>query len=302
MKFFDLHCDTLYRVCTEGESLAQNTYHVSVERGMKSFSKWKQCFAIWIPDEVRGEDALQLFIDAHDRFVEDLKGIKSSDVEFLFTVENGSALMGDIKNIELLKKFQVRAMTLTWNDRNELGDGVMVENSQGITDFGKKCVHRMAANNIAIDVSHASEKLFWDVFEQIDEPGEIIATHSNAKALCSHVRNLTDEQFKVLRDKNGLVGVTFCDLFLRDGGNAKVKDILRHVEHFLSLGGEDVLAIGSDFDGTDFPADMKPSIEAVPLIYEMFLRENYNESLLKKIFFENADDYFSHMENNLQAF
>lgn len=302
MKFFDLHCDTLYRVCTEGESLAQNTYHVSVERGMKSFSKWKQCFAIWIPDEVRGEDALQLFIDAHDRFVEDLEGIKSSDVEFLFTVENGSALMGDIKNIELLKKFQVRAMTLTWNDRNELGDGVMVENSQGITDFGKKCVHRMAANNIAIDVSHASEKLFWDVFEQIDEPGKIIATHSNAKALCSHVRNLTDEQFKVLRDKNGLVGVTFCDLFLRDGGNAKVKDILRHVEHFLSLDGEDVLAIGSDFDGTDFPADMKPSIEAVPLIYEMFLRENYNESLLKKIFFENADDYFSHMENNLQAF
>ncbi len=289
VNFFDLHCDTLYKVCTEGQSLLKNGYHVSLERGKSLFSQWYQCFAVWIPDDVRGKDAVNLLNMAYKNISSVVLPKGYENVKLLFTVEGGAAVAGDLENINLLKKYGVKAMTLTWNGSCELGDGVMVENARGLTKFGRECVRRMENFGIAVDISHASENLFWDVFEEISGP--VIATHSNSKKICNHKRNLSDDQFNAIKNRSGLVGLTFCDLFLKDGGNASLQDVLRHAEHFLSLGGEDVLAIGSDFDGADMPRDVY-GIESVEKLYNLFLRENYNESLVRKIFFENAAIFF----------
>ena len=105
-----------------------------------------------------------------------------------------------------------------------------------LTAFGREAVREMERLSIAIDLSHASERLFYAVAEQTSGP--LVASHSDSRTLCSHPRNLTDEQFCLIRDRGGLVGLNFCPDFLRNGGNAGIEDLYRHAEHFLSLGGE----------------------------------------------------------------
>ncbi|MDP4120195.1 MAG: membrane dipeptidase, partial [Bacillota bacterium] len=203
---------------------------------------------------------------------------------------------GKLENVKLLSEHGVRAMTLTWNGQNEIGSGVCVENPRGITSFGRGVIHEMEKYKIAVDVSHASEKLFYDVADIAKRP--FIATHSNSRAICPHKRNLTDEQFEIISKSGGIVGLVFARDFLTDNVEAKMKDIIRHAEHFLSIGGENSICLGSDFDGTDIPKDMT-GIESLETLYELFLRENYNESLLNKIFFENALNFYQNFDKSL---
>ena len=110
--------------------------------------------------------------------------------------------------------------------------------------------------------------------------------------MCRHPRNLSDQQFLAIKASGGIVGLNFYRGFLNDTPDkASMMDILRHAEHFLSLGGEDVLAMGSDFDGASLPFDME-GIQSVPRLWELFLRHNYKESLLYKIFYQNAAEFF----------
>ena len=145
-----------------------------------------------------------------------------------------------------------------------------------------------------MDISHASERLFYDTAEVSRLP--FVASHSDAKTVCPHRRNLTDEQFRVICERGGLVGLNFCRDFLhKQSTNAKMYDIIRNAEHFLALGGEKTLAIGGDFDGADIPADMD-GIHSMPALYEMFLHHNYSETLVRDIFFNNALDFFCRYE------
>ena len=178
-------------------------------------------------------------------------------------------------------------MTLTWNGTCEIGDGVGVENSKGLSKFGSLVIKEMEKYGIIVDISHASEKLFYDISQTASKP--FIATHSNSKCICPHRRNLTDEQFKVIKSFGGIVGITFAKDFLSQK-DAGVTDIIKHIEYFLSLSGENTLSIGSDFDGTDMPKGIN-DIESVYDLYEQMLRLNYNESLLDKIFYKNAYDF-----------
>lgn len=306
MRLFDLHCDTLYRAVTEKKTLNEGDFHISLNRGAK-YESWLQCFAIWIPDDIRGKDALSLFDNAVSKFKSEIQNntdiikpcgtkndIKSVCEEnghgAILTVEGGAALAGDINKLDYMAECGVKIITLTWNGTCELGDGIEVNNPIGITKFGKEAVTRMEKLGIAVDVSHASEKLFYDVCEISTKP--FIATHSNARRVCSHKRNLTDDQFKIIRNIGGVVGINFCDYFLRDNGGANFSDILKNVEYFLSLGGEKTVCMGTDFDGTDMPKGIK-GIESINDLYEYFLRHNYPESLLDDIFFNNAYRFFT---------
>ena len=123
----------------------------------------------------------------------------------------------------------------------------------------------------------------------------MFATHSNSKRICNHRRNLTDEQFRIIVNRGGIVGINFCNDFLSDRGSAKLEDIIRHAEHFLELGGSKAIAIGSDFDGCDMPAEIS-GIERIENLYEYFLKRNYPQSLVDDIFFNNA---YNFMLNNL---
>lgn len=288
MRFFDLHCDTLYETVTKGKSLFSNDCDVSIEKG-NFLSEWGQCFAVWIPDEVRGKAALNLFNKCLEKFNEMKKCTNDQKFLPLLTVEGGAVLSGDLKCIDYLKSNGVRAVTLTWNGSCEIGDGVKTPNPKGLTSFGRDAVRRMQELGIAVDVSHASETLFWDVLEV--SRGSVIATHSNAKKICSHQRNLTDAQIFSIKSTNGIIGITFCDEFLKNGAGASTSDILKHVEHFLSLGMEDNLCIGSDFDGAKMPEKVN-GIESIESLCEEFLKENYSEELVDKIFFKNAHSFF----------
>ena len=179
-------------------------------------------------------------------------------------------------------------MTLTWNGENELGGGA--DTALGLTPFGREALKEMERLSIVADVSHASDALFYDVAEIAEKP--IVASHSNARAVCPHRRNLTDRQFQILRDKGGLVGLNFCVHFLREDSNAHFEDLLRHADHFWSLGGETTLCLGSDYDGTDVPPELA-GIEKMQDLYELFLKHNYKESLVNSLFFDNASKFFA---------
>lgn len=298
MKFFDLHCDTLYRAYKESKSICENSgFHISYEKSA-GFKKYIQCFAVWIPDEYRRVNAFNLF----DRCVNKLKIehkkrkfniIKNLD-DFngekcaVLTVEGGAVLGGDIQRVQYLAENNVKIMTLTWNGRCEIGDGCEVNGSKGITDFGKRVVKKMEAYGIIVDVSHASERLFYDVADMAEKP--FIATHSNSYSVCPHKRNLTDNQFAEIKSHGGIVGITFCSEFLNSNKSANLDDVIKHAEHFWELGGEDILSIGSDFDGAEVPPELD-SLEKIENLYEHFLKKNYKESLVQKLFFENAYNF-----------
>ena len=303
MKLFDLHCDTLYRAFFENGGLFNNDFHISFDR-IDSIEPYIQCMAIWVPDEFRNKNAIQLFENCRKKLNDELKDtnikiIYSQDdiIEIeskkgkgvVLTVEGGAVLGGKLENVDYLAKCGVKIMTLTWNGNCELGDGIGVEGAKGLTDFGKSVVAKMEQNGIIVDVSHSSVPMFYDVAELSTRP--FCATHSNSKQICPHRRNLTDEQFSIIRDKGGIVGLNLSRGFLReDEDKACMLDVLRHAEHFLSLGGEKTLAIGTDFDGTDIPIDMT-GIESMNKHYELFLKHNYHEKLLEDIFFNNARNF-----------
>ncbi len=291
MEYFDLHCDTLYRAVIDGASLINDKYHISLDKS-SLFDKWVQHFAVWIPDEIKGEYATCFFNKAVELYKNEY--ITDASFEMRLSVENASMLNGKIENISLLTENQVRCVTLTWNGKNEIGSGADIDDGSGLTDFGKEVIKELENNKIAIDLSHASDKLFYDVISLATKP--VLATHSNSRTVTDVKRNLTDDQFKIVRDSGGIVGLNFYKGFLRENENkACIDDLVRHAEHFLNLNGENTLAIGSDFDGADMPYDIE-GINTVPAIYKRFEAE-FGAKLTKKIFFDNANMYFTNFDN-----
>lgn len=299
MKLFDLHCDTLYRACDENSGLFNDGFHISFNK-TDGILPYIQCMAVWIPDEYRNEKAMALFEKCRKKLNDELNGTdikiirSANDIEAisksggrgaLLTVEGGGVLGGKIENVDYLADCGVKMMTLTWNGACEIGDGVQVPEAKGLTEFGIKAVARMEKRGIIVDISHASEALFYNVAEIASKP--FVASHSNSKTICPHRRNLTDEQFSIIAKRGGIVGLNLSRGFLReDEDGAKMFDVLRHAEHFLSLGGEKTVAIGTDFDGTDIPVDMF-GIESMGRLYELFLK-HYSAELVEDIFFNNA--------------
>lgn len=298
MLFFDLHCDTLYKAFSLNKTLDEDSFDISVSRG-KRFKKWCECMAVWLPDDIAQEEALKLFQGAYCKLLKEAErfGISVADNSlgdsahnFLFTVENGAFLDGNLDNIQLLSDCSVRMITLTWNAENCIGGGADTP-EVGLKPFGRACVEQLEKASIVIDISHASDRLFYDVLEHTQKP--IVASHSNSRSICNHRRNITDDQFIQISQRNGLVGLNFHRDFLSETpSEASVKDVLLNAEHFLSLGGEDVLSIGSDYDGSDVPKTLK-GIEKIGVLYEEFLKIGYNEQLVQKILYYNAHNFFS---------
>lgn len=175
----------------------------------------------------------------------------------LLSLENGIAVETDLALLRTFHRLGVRLMSLTWNHRNRLGDGVGKPGGRrGLTPMGRDVLAEMERLGIIIDVSHLNEHTFWDVVEATSAP--IVATHSNAYSLCPHPRNLTDEQIRVITRRKGFIGLNFCGVFLKYGGGASIADVVRHAAHIAEVGGPHVLAIGSDFDGIiDVPAGLE---------------------------------------------
>ena len=178
-------------------------------------------------------------------------------------------------------------MSITWNLDNELGCGALTKNDTGLTSLGKKYIEELNRQGILIDVSHASEKTFYDVIEITKEP--IIATHSCAYGLCKHKRNLTDEQIKEIAKLNGTIGVCFFKAFLTDKGEATIDDVIDHIIYIASLVGVKHVSLGSDFEGiekTSLPQDLK-SVKELKNLYTRMEQRGITSAEISQILGEN---------------
>ncbi len=311
VRLFDLHCDTLYECAVRARGdLCRNTGALDLTRGLALTDEWVQAFAVWTPDNDlhgapafrrccrmlrwahqqcrRYADRLDLVCNAKQLYTQ----TDRSACQMLLTVEGGHALGGDLRNIPELAKLQVKVITLTWNGENELGYGAVSGTREGLKPFGMEAVAAMEAHRIVVDVSHLNERGFWDVAEHATRP--FIASHSVSAAVHPHPRNLTDAQFDAIRDRGGLAGISLCAAHL---GGATPETVERHAEHFWARGGERTVAIGTDLDGTDLPPEWD-GIAFLPRLYEHFLRKNYPESLLDRLFFGNSYDFFKNALQN----
>lgn len=307
MKYFDMHCDTIAECHDKNVGLAHNDLHWSLERA-GIYRPVVQVFAAFIHDKYRGEAAERRFDELCGTFLAQMRenadaisfcktgkelqaAIDGKKAAAILSIEGAAALAGKMENLQKAYDRGVRIITLTWNGRCEVGDGVGVTgpDAGGLTPFGLDVVSRMGQLGMVVDVSHLSEAGFWDVAAHAARP--FIASHSNAKAVCGHRRNLTDRQFAEIVRRGGLVGINLYHSFLADDGDATMKDILDHVEHFLSRGGESVLAMGGDLDGSTLPAGFA-GVQDIARIYEELLR-HYPQKTADAIFFDNAARFFT---------
>ncbi len=291
MKLFDLHCDTITKLFSLKQGLFDGEAQVNIKKS-KVLEDWRQIFAIFIPDTVRSTDALEYFLAVSNYYKQQIfANYDKMDVKskHLLSVEGGAVLAGNLENIEILRENNVKLLTLTWNGENELGFGA--DCNKRLKQLGLECVKKLEDSNIVVDVSHLSDAGFYDVASIANRP--FVATHSNSRKVRDHRRNLTDEQFKHICSIGGIVGINFHKPFVTKDGEYMTQ-LLNHIEHFLSLGGEDVVCIGSDFDGADMHESLD-SIEKISTLVDALVSVKYSEELINKIMFKNAFDFFERL-------
>ncbi|MBE7039894.1 MAG: membrane dipeptidase [Ruminococcaceae bacterium] len=303
MLICDLHCDLPSRVA-DGVKIKSNNAHWAEDK-LKEGNTYVQVFASFIdklsfdnPFE-RADFLIRSFLDeikntnisVVTKYFQLEENIKRGINSAILSIEGGEALLGRLENLEYFYNFGIRFLTLTWNNRNQLGSSsASSEENLPLSEFGKAVIKEMNRLKMTPDVSHLSEKGFWDVSQLSTMP--FCATHSNSKALCNHKRNLTDEQFCAIKKANGLVGIAFVPEFLEENSEkANVISIVKHIEHFMALGGEDAICLGGDLDGTDkLPCGIE-NVGDVLKIADELGRINYSDDLIKKIMGENVRNY-----------
>ena len=182
-------------------------------------------------------------------------------------------------------------LTITWNGENQLGSGNSTQH--GLSELGRAAIPRLEQAGILLDVSHLNDPGFTQMLDVASRP--FVASHSNARSVCGHPRNLTDWQIREMISRRCLIGLNYCIDFLQEDGKPELEDLLRHIDHFLELGGEDWLALGSDFDGADLPEFLRGP-ERVVSVYDRLLERGYSRQLCDKLFCQNAMRFF---EENL---
>lgn len=298
MQLFDLHCDTILWFKDKSQDFLCRDTQFSLNE-LKKFKRMCQTMAIFIPDTLRGREAQEYF-DFHAAYFKkllemqhDLVGqvLRAEDIErntsqgrcaVILAVESGAALGGSLERVDILADLGVKFMTLVWNGENELGSGH--ETEKGLTEFGKQVILKMESRGIIVDVSHLNDRGFSDVCEMAKKP--FMATHSNLRSVAGHKRNLTENQFQEIIRRKGVVGINLHAPFVSDEGISDEEYLFRHIYRMLELGGEDVIACGSDFDG-----DIITKLDSPVKLGEFadyLLQKGISQSVVDKIFFENA--------------
>ncbi|WP_438315784.1 dipeptidase [Sporosarcina sp. FA9] len=274
MKIIDTHCDALFKLQEAKRGKRYNveplnfTDSVEIETNLHRLQEGNvltQFFAIFILPDIPSDEKWQHALEQIDLFYteildknpamkhikkwDDLDDLKDGEIGAVLTLEGADAFGNDLRKLRHLYRLGVLSIGLTWNNPNLCADGAGEPRGAGLTEFGKEVVQLNNEHQVFTDVSHLSEKGFWDVLELSDY---VIASHSNARAFCDHPRNLTDEQIKALIAKNGLIHVVFYAEFIKkDGQSASFSELFDHIDHIISLGGVKNIGFGSDFDGID---------------------------------------------------
>ena len=291
-KIFDTHCDTAYAIQELGVGFDNEKTHLSLKKTEK-YDVYEQMFAIWSnPKRTDGEN-WKHFHTVKAYFEKEILPYKSEKFAPHLAVEGCALLENDLSRLDILKEYGVRMMTLVWKDECCMGGAH--NTNIGLTDFGKKAVEKMCLLGIVPDISHASDKMAYETFEICSNYNTpVFASHSNLRSLRTHTRNMTDDMFKELMKTGGLAGLNFCCDFLEytDERPAKITNIIAHLEHYLELGGENNVCIGSDFDGIDeLPIGIE-GVQSHDVLRNELKKLNYSDGLIEKIFYNNAKEFF----------
>jgi membrane dipeptidase len=311
----DSHCDTLLRMIgvdpwTGGKKEPADLRLRSTEGQMDIPRMIEggvdvQIFAAWTESRYkegllplkRGMQMIDAFHSEMDRLsdkilfakkTEDVyKAVKENKIAALLALEGGEPLVGDLGVLRMMYKLGVRAITLTWNERNKIADGVGERRTKGgLTNFGVQVIEEMNNLGMMIDVSHLSDSSFYDVLKTTKKP--IIASHSNCRSLSDHPRNLADDQIKLIGENGGMIGVVFSPGFIdRNKDKQTVERLVDHIDHIKSLIGVDHVGIGSDFDGfTGLPKGLE-DVTKMPNITKILVKRGYSDKDILKILGEN---------------
>ncbi len=297
MYIVDMHCDTLSTVSASRGMI--NEYNVSDDNPQLQFFAHFSYTGSGTPEARRRRalEAANIYLSECERLsiarvssAQDVFSVTEGALRAgMFTIEGGAGLFSTSPELDALYRAGLRVMSLAW-DKNELSSSSMDLIETGLTLEGRKMVDRMAELGITLDVSHLSDQAFYEVFELSPLPH--IATHSNFRAVADHDRNLTDSMAKMIAARGGVIGLNLYPSFLREDGYADKDDILRQVDHGLSLLGDRALAFGFDIDGTDgeYPSGIDTSRSMHEQVIEILL-EKYPTSVVERIAGENVIDF-----------
>lgn len=328
MKVWDLHCDTLSELRyaqNEGrEALFEKNPSLQIDlEGLKKGDYLLQCFACFVNLGTDRKNPLAACLEMTDIFYEllekypeliqvrtpeDIQRLPGSGrIGAMLTVEEGAVCLDDVRILRDLYRLGVRMMTLTWNHENGLaspnnvpGDADTVWPCSPVTDKGLKekgfeFIEEMERLHMIIDVSHLSDAGILDVLKTAKRP--FAASHSNARSICGHVRNLTDEMIREMGERGCLIGLNYCASFLdpcmdRSKVKSRVRFMVQHIRHIINIGGTELLALGSDFDGIEGDLEIA-SAKDLPRLADGLSREGFSEGEIEKIFYRNAMRFFT---------
>lgn len=332
MKVIDMHCDTIAEIYARKQAgedcgILKNELHIDLEK-MKKGDYLLQNFAMFAHMEnLKGvmpisEYAFKLadtFLTEMRKYPDQIGIVRSyQDIEenrkagrmsAMLTMEEGAICEGKLEYLRIFYELGVRMFTFTWNFANELAwpnriepgaldktgltaPGKFVPDMEhGLTEKGFEFLEEMERLGMILDVSHLGDRGILDVLEHAKRP--FVASHSNARAVCGHARNLTDEMIRGMAEKGGVMGMNFCPAFLRDreqwGTDMKVSidDIVRHIRHIVNVGGIECIGLGSDFDGTNISFEMHGAAD-MQMLAEKLRKEKFTEEEIEKIFYKNV--------------
>ncbi|WP_347906809.1 dipeptidase [Enterococcus cecorum] len=318
MPIIDLHCDTIMKLYENPNSnLLENHFQIDLKR-LQQKDFLLQTFAIFL-DKQQYPQRKKTALHMYQRFIKELEknaatiGLIKTQADYnenkankqisaLLTLEEGGILEGKIENLEEFYQLGVRLITLTWNYPNEIGTPnilywdkekhILAENQTGLTKFGFECIQRMSELHMIIDLSHASDQVAKDILASSAQG--IVASHSNARKLTPHPRNLSDELIQKIADKNGLIGINFFDQFLKLKQPTNLPTaISEHLWYMYQLVGEDSLCFGSDFDGIPMHADLN-DVNSFPKIIQALKQKGFTSRQIEKISYLNAENFLQH--------
>lgn len=299
----DGHCDTLSKALDEKSNLENQAYCFNIVDANNKTPCIQMMASYIAPKYVDSElggfnraiNILEQFKKDKDKKEiinvlnkEDLNiVINEKKIGILLTIENGSAISGNIKNIDKLYEKGIRVMSVTWNKDNDLGCGALTKNDKGLTKLGEEYIKKLEEKKIIIDVSHSSQKTFWNITKCTS--ASIVATHSCVYSICNHPRNLKDEQIIEIANRKGIIGICFASNFLNQSGKSNSDDIIDHIKYIKDLVGIDYIGLGSDFDGVDFddmPSDIR-GVKDINKLEEKMKIEGFTEEEINKVMGEN---------------
>lgn len=299
----DLHCDTIMQLLDHPDSgdLYRNTWKIDIEKLQKAHSK-VQDFALFINlgdtndpygryEEMRNLCTTQIHLYGehiqHVLSYQDVESVyKSGKIGALMSIEEGGVLGGDLDKLKQAYQDGVRLITLTWNYPNGLGEPHCGEQHKKLTQKGIEFVEAMQDLGIIVDCSHLNDAGTEQLGDILDVP--FVASHSNAREVTAHTRNLPDNLIKLIANKGGVIGLNFAQSFLGTSPVSRIEDIVKHGLYLINKGGEDVVALGTDFDGIKPDTEIKDASEMYRL-YDAFREAGLSVDQCEKLFWKNAD-------------